>query len=127
MSKTSFNPKFPIIIVEGTIRKNAERTLRLALDTGCSRTIIPFEAAEAIGCDPGGFNSRTRIITGSGIEIVPVVSLKSIKALGMTIKNLEVACHDLPEEGFVDGLLGLDFLNNFKLTINFRKGIISLL
>ena len=127
MSKTSFNPKLPIIIVEGTIRKNAERTLRLALDTGCSRTIIPFEAAEAIGCDPGGFNSRTRIITGSGIEIVPVVSLKSIKALGMTIKNLEVACHDLPEEGFVDGLLGLDFLNNFKLTINFRKGIIWLL
>ena len=47
--------------------------------------------------------------------------------LGKTIKNLEVACHDLPEEGFVDRLLGLDFLNNFKLTINFRKGIIWLL
>lgn len=127
MSKTSFNPKFPIIIVEGTIRKDNERTLRLALDTGCSRSIISFETAEAIGCDPGGSNSRSRIITGSGIEIVPLVSLKSIKALGKTIKNLEVACHDLPEEGFVDGLLGLDFLKNFKLAIDFKKGIITLL
>ena len=127
MSKTSFNPKFPIIIVEGTIKKDAERTLRLALDTGCSRTIISFETAEAIGCDPGGSHSRSRIITGSGIEIVPLVSLKSIKALGKTIKNIEVACHNLPEEGFVDGLLGLDFLKNFKLAIDFKKGIISLL
>ena len=126
MSITSFNPKFPLIIVEGIIRRNAERTLRLALDTGCSRTIIPFETAEAIGCDPGGSRSRTRIVTGSGIEIVPVVSLNSIKALGKTIKNIEVACYNLPEEGFVDGLLGLDFLKNFKLKINFEKGIIWL-
>lgn len=75
MAKTSFDPKLPLIIIEVTIEKDAERTLRLALDAGCSRTIIPFETAEAIGCDPGGSSHRTRIITGSGIEIVPVITL----------------------------------------------------
>jgi predicted aspartyl protease len=96
------------------------------LDTGCSRTIIPFEIAVAIGCDPAASAKRTRIVTGSGIEIAPLVRIKKIKALGKTVKNLEIACHDLPEEGFVDGLLGLDFLKLFRFSIDFRKGLIVL-
>lgn len=126
MAKTIFNSKLPIIIIEAMVRKDSEYVLRLALDTGCSRTIIPFEIAEAIGCNPAGSSKRTRIITGSGIEIAPVVTLKSIKTLGKVVQDLEVACHDLPEEGFVDGLLGLDFLKNFKFTVDFEKGIIEL-
>ncbi len=126
MARTSFNPKVPIIIIEAVVRKNSERALRLALDTGCSRTIIPFEIAQRIGCNAAGSSKRTRIITGSGIEIVPLVNLKSIKALGKTLRNLEVACHDLPAEGFVDGLLGLDFLKNFNLCVKFKKGMIEI-
>ncbi len=126
MSEIIFNKKFPLIIIRAVVKNKDERMLRFALDTGCSRTIIPFEAAEAIGCDPGGSSRRTRIITGSGIEITPIVKLKSIRALGRTVSNLEVACHDLPEEGFVDGLLGLDFLRKFKITIDFKKGGIKL-
>jgi len=127
MSKTYFDRESPLIIIRGIIKKKNERMLRFALDTGCSRTIIPFETAEAIGCNPAGSSYRTRIIIGSGIEIVPVVKLESIKALGEEVKNLDVACYDLPEEGFVDGLLGLDFLKKFKFIVDFSKGIIELI
>jgi hypothetical protein len=47
-------------------------------------------------------------------------------AIGQKVDNLEVLCHDLPPESGVDGLLGINFLKRFKLTIRFRKGIIDL-
>ncbi len=125
MFRTIFDTNLSLIIIEATIEKESKKTLRVALDTGCSRTIIPFEVAMAIGCDPAVSVKRTRIVTGSGIEIAPVVRLKNIKALGKVVKNLEVACHDLPPEGFVDGLLGIDFLRKFDLFIKFGEGIIE--
>lgn len=126
MSKTFFDPKLPLIVIRAYVKKKGERMLRLALDTGCSRTIIPYEIAIALGCNPSAALQHTRIITGSGVVIAPVVTLKSIRTLGKIVRNLDVACHDLPEEGFVDGLLGIDFLKNFDLSIKFRKGIIEL-
>lgn len=126
MSKVSFDTNLPLIIVEVEVKAKDERNLVMALDTGCSRTILSYETATAIGCDPAASSQRVRIVTGSGMVIAPVVTLKSIKALGKIVGNLDVACHNLPEEGFVDGLLGIDFLKNFDLSIKFREGIIEL-
>jgi len=42
------------------------------------------------------------------------------------VTRLEVLCHDIPAESGVGGLLGLNFLRHFKLTIRPRKGIIEL-
>lgn len=126
MSKIYFDKKLPLIVVEAYIEAKSIRSMVMALDTGSSRTIIPYEAALAIGCDPTGSRQRTRIITGSGIEIAPVVSLKSIQVLGRTVRNLKVVCHNLPEEGYVDGLLGLDFLKKFRLVLDFKKGVIEI-
>jgi hypothetical protein len=69
---------------------------------------------------------RQRIVTGSGIEYAPRTTVRSATAIGQRVANLDVLCHDLPPERGVDGLLGLNFFRQFKLTVRFRKGIIDL-
>lgn len=43
------------------------------------------------------------------------------------MENIEVMCHDLPLEAYVEGVLGLNFLMNFDLNISFTKGTIELI
>ena len=80
-----------------------------------------------LGYDPANPElERQRIVTGSGIEYAPRTTVRSATAIGQRVANLDVLCHDLPPESGVDGLLGLNFFRQFKLTIRFRKGIIDL-
>ena len=95
---------------------------RLLLDTGSAYTIISQEILENIGCSPAIARKRQRIITGSGYEIVPVVRLKSFHCLGKVIENFEVLAHTLPFGTYVDGLLGMDFMNKFKVEIKIYSG-----
>jgi hypothetical protein len=46
--------------------------------------------------------------------------------LGKHAIGLSVLAHDLPLAADVDGLLGLDFLRDQVLTVDFRAGTISL-
>jgi hypothetical protein len=40
--------------------------------------------------------------------------------------NFPVICHDLPAALHVDGLLGLDFVRRYRLSVDFQAGFISL-
>lgn len=44
----------------------------------------------------------------------------------MELEGLAVVAHTLPPSATVDGLLGLDFLRERLLTVDFRVGSISL-
>jgi len=66
------------------------------------------------------------MITASGVEKAPLIALKSLNVLGMTAHNIKTIVHDLPEKSYVDGLLGLSFLKRFKLSLDFRNGILEL-
>jgi aspartyl protease family protein len=90
---------------------------KLLLDTGSAYTIISQEILENVGCSPAGIKKKQRIITGSGYEIAPVVSLNRFCCLGKIIEKFEVLAHTLPFGTYVDGLLGMDFMNQFRLEI----------
>lgn len=97
--------------------------LPVALDTGATTTILPADILADLGYDPGSpALSRTRMITGSGIEYAPCIAVKSIHVGGENLDNVEVLCHDLPAEAGIDGLLGINFLMNFDLTIEYSSG-----
>jgi len=99
----------------------------VVLDTGASLTIIASDVLTRLGYDPANpMLERQRIITGSGVEYARRITVRSATAIGQKIADLEVLCHDLPAESGVDGLLGVNFLRHFKLTVRFRKGIIEL-
>ena len=54
MGKTSFDPQSPVITVDITLESKggAKRRIRVALDTGATFTMIPWEVAEALGYKP---------------------------------------------------------------------------
>lgn len=90
---------------------------KLLLDTGSAYKIISNEILENIGCSPSVPRKKQRIIAGSGYEIVPVVCLNKFHCLGKSLENFEVLAHTLPSGVFVDGLLGMDFLNRFEVEL----------
>jgi len=121
------DPDAPVIVLSITLEgEDIEKKIDMALDTGATYTMIPWEIAEILGYNPGASKERVPLITASGVERAPVIILKSISVLGKDADNVQVVVHDLPEKSYVDGLLGLSFLKKFKLSIDFRAGILEL-
>jgi len=105
--------------------KDAHR-VNMALDTGATFVMIPWDVAERLGYDPATSATRVAITTASTIEKAPLITLERIRVLGVEAEKVEVVVHDLPPKSRVDGLLGLSFLRNFNLHLLFRDGVLEL-
>jgi hypothetical protein len=124
---------YPFLAGHGPIFIEAEATgpalstsLTLVLDTGATKSLIKRSSLIYIGIDPDQSPQRAQIITGSAVEIVPVVVLTRFSALGQHRFGFSVVAHTMPEQAAVDGVLGLDFLRGQHLAIDFRAGLIAL-
>lgn len=87
--------------------------------------MIPWKTAEILGLEPELSKERIEIITASGVEKAPLVTLKSLVVLGKRIEEVIVVVHDLPSKSYVDGLLGVKSLVDLKLKIDFNEGILK--
>ena len=105
---------------------DTKRRIKAALDTGATYTMIPWEIAEALGYKPEFSKEKVSLITASGVEAAPIIKVKKINFLGEDIENVAVICHDLPQRSYVVGLLGGSYLRYFKITIDYRKGILEI-
>ncbi len=88
--------------------------------------MINSEHLVVIGCAPNHESEKVKVTTGSGVEFAPLVKLQRIVALSQVRVDLPVLAHTLPPTAGIDGLLGLDFLRDHKLEIDFRQGRLSL-
>jgi predicted aspartyl protease len=125
--KYQFDPKAGIILVKTKVYgPGGDTIVNLALDTGATWTLISWETASLVGYDPASIQQRTTITTGSGIEYCPKLNLLKVEALGKSVSGLEALCHTLPPSSRVDGLLGLNFLGRFNVSLNFKQGYITI-
>jgi predicted aspartyl protease len=125
--KYQFDPKAGIILVKTKVSgPSGDAIVNLALDTGATWTLVSWETAVLLGYDPASIQQRTAITTGSGIEYCPKLNLLRVEALGKSVSSLEVLCHTLPPTSRVDGLLGLNFLSRFSVSLNFKQGYITI-
>ena len=130
MGMIRFDPSARLVVVPAVVagRKPVPpKGLRLVLDSGASRTMLPWGFLISLGYDPGASPERTRIVTGSSVEYAPLVTVNALSAVGETVQDCQVVCHDLPEEARVDGLLGMDFLRHFDVLLSFSRGVLELL
>lgn len=128
MGREIFRPEEGIIRVDLTvtgIKRDSFRTIVAALDTGAATTSIPLSVALDLGYDLENAE-EIEVVTGSRVETVKVINVKEVRAIGETISNIEVLCHDLPEGSAVDGLLGANFLLDFDVNISYPQGIVEI-
>ncbi len=106
-------------------RLNGEHTVRLLLDTGADRTLISPRALVAAGV------SLTRgAISGSIQGVTGIAEVKSVIVDSLTIGDarvgrMRVLAYDMGHSGH-DGLLGRDYLDQFQLTIDSSRGVVTL-
>jgi Aspartyl protease len=102
----------------------------LALDTGASHTTIDMTALQIAGYDISQAHSITKIETAAGIIEAYLIKLKEFTALGITRKNFTVCAYDFFAYHVLtdfDGVLGLDFVDEYKLCIDFRNSVVTLI
>lgn len=125
---------FPFASKHGPILVDAEVTgptrsmpLTLILDTGATTSLIKEAVLLALGYDLATITDRVPMTTGSIVTSVPRVVLTRLTALGQHRFGIPVLAYTLPASVSVAGLLGLDFLRDQVLTIDFQTGRITLL
>jgi predicted aspartyl protease len=122
-----FNPRLGPIVIEAEVTgPKRSLTLPLILDTGATTSLLKDSVLTALGFDLASVTHHVQMTTGSHVTSVPRVVLTRMTALGQTRIGLPVLAHALPAGVSVSGLLGLDFLRDQILTIDFRSGLITL-
>jgi len=121
-------PEYPLLSEAGLLivyvriaGSKGTHLVRMALDTGATTTMIPPKAALAVGVNPSRAAEFRETLTASGKELIPVVVLPRLRVFEKTLQRVAVACHELPSESPVDGLLGLDLLRRLKSVLDLAK------
>jgi len=108
------------------VRINGAFTAQLLLDTGADRTMISPRTLLAAGVAitrPVGTGSITGATGSDRISYVVVDSLEVGEA---RVGRMPIVSYELAGTGAGDGLLGRDFLDHFKMTIDAGQGEVHL-
>ncbi len=125
--KYTLDPARGLIVVWTELHgPSAEVGLNLALDTGASQTMVNVIPLTLAGYLPGAAMEHVEITTGSGGVYAPRFPVLRVSALGHEKAEFPVLAHTLPPSAGIDGLLGLDFMQDRVLRVDFRRSLVSL-
>lgn len=90
------------------------------LDTGATHVMITNKTAAQLNI-PVNTAPKVQILTGNGYITVPLVKIPEIEVKGLIVKDVEAIVSDLGSsatDNGIEGLLGMSFLGNFKMTVD---------
>ena len=119
-----FEKRGQVVVVE--VMLNNTVPVKLVVDTGATYTMISAATAKELSIDPQSAQRTMPFQTANGVIQAPLANLESVIVGGMEMKNLTAAIHDAVPSAQVAGLLGLNFLSNFRLDIDTEKGMLHL-
>ena len=123
----TFDPNAGLVLVEAQVFSSSEDAMvLLALDTGANVSVISQQVLTSIGYDLLSANDYRPVLTANGVVNVPLITLDKFSALGQHKSDFSVLCHSLPATAGIDGVIGLDFLRNHVLTLDFTTGKLTL-
>ena len=106
---------------------NRKQHAHLIVDTGASMTVLSYDLAIELGILSGAGVRLDTVNTAGGSVQVNMTHVKEIRAGSAIARNVSVAIHDLPNPiPGVSGLLGMSFLNHFKVTLDAEQKTLHL-
>jgi len=95
------------------------------LDTGATFTSVSRQTASRLGITSRG--SSVNLATASGVIQAPLVLLDEVDVAGARAQNVPAVIHDLPNAPpSIVGLLGLSFLERFRVSLDLSSGVLLL-
>ncbi|MFQ5776922.1 MAG: TIGR02281 family clan AA aspartic protease [Terriglobia bacterium] len=118
----------PIILVPTFV--NGRGPYDFVLDTGASVTVLSAALAQSIGIKSGGAKEGMGCGAGGKVEL-STGHVKSLAIGGAKQENLQVAIADLSAlsqavGAQLEGIVGYNYLKDFKVTIDYSKTSLSL-
>jgi clan AA aspartic protease (TIGR02281 family) len=119
----SFSPGSRYIPVSAVLNQDTDQNF--IVDTGASMVTIPRSTAEYLNLAVDDRNPMRKVVTAGGVRYAPEVTLYSITIGGWEINDVKALVLDIPDQPGL-GLLGLNFLQNFRMDMNTEAGTLLL-
>jgi len=101
---------------------NNRLTGEFVIDTGATYTVISRAVAAELGITPSSSATQVTLQTANGKVAAPLVQVSSIKVGELEVRDVVTAVQDITDAPSIAGLLGLSFLNRFRITVDASKG-----
>jgi len=96
---------------------------KFIVDTGASMVTIPRSTAQELGLAIP--NPKRKVFTAGGVQYAPEVNISSITIEGWEVNNVKALVLDIPNQPEW-GLLGLNYLQRFRMDVNTEEGLLLL-
>ena len=109
------------------VRLNGQVETLFLVDTGATYCTLTKATADRLGLTAGLVSSLIELRTASGYIKAPLLLVDLLQVGGAEARNVEAIILDRPNESSaVGGILGLSFLNQFKIEIDQKEGVMIL-
>jgi clan AA aspartic protease (TIGR02281 family) len=108
-----------------TARLDRRLNQHFLIDTGASIVTVPFATVRRLGIDLTTNLPRRLFYSATGVHNAIEVTLPSIELNGWVIEDVKALVVDLPGKSGM-GLLGMNYLKNFRLDLNTSEGVLLL-
>ncbi len=106
-------------------RVNGQPIGQFILDTGATYASINRQTADRLGIVGGG--GTVNLVTASGMIRAPFVLLDEVDVGGAIARHVPAVIHDLQNTpATIVGLLGLSFLERFRVSLDLTSGVLTL-
>lgn len=112
----------PVVSVE-VVDSTTSIHAMLMVDTGATFTSLNHKLLKQIGVKTS--KNKSIIVSAAGVFETTSATIKKVRLGDIAQSNLTVVALDLPTASEIDGVLGVDFFKNRKLTIDFKKHTIE--
>jgi predicted aspartyl protease len=117
-------PVIPVLVSlngkKGLVRVQA------VVSTGSTFVCIPEEVAETMGYDVKASKEKVKIETPCCVLEVPLITLDEVSVLGISAPMVKTAIVPFPEDSRVSCILGLTYLRNFSVAIDYQTGSLTM-
>lgn len=104
-------------LLNGSVKAN------LIVDTGATVTVISRALAQRLNISPSGAMIGHTV---GGPIVAPVARLDSISVGAAEIRGMSIVVHDFSPNPQIEGLLGMDFLGQFRVSLDSQKQLLLL-